>query len=142
MVHVNWHPDEKTLREFSQVWMFFLGMVLVPLVLFDVGWFARLGTPAAVVLWCLAVAGRLVGMLRPGWLRWLFVGMSLVAWPIGWTVSHVALLLIYYFVFTPVALFFRLIGRDALERRLDRQAPTYWETHNPDHGLAGYLRQF
>ena len=71
-----------------------------------------------------------------------FVGLSLAAWPVGWVVSSLALGLLYYAVFTPVALVFRLIGRDALSRRFDRQAATYWEPYNPDLGTERYLRQF
>jgi hypothetical protein len=54
----------------------------------------------------------------------------------------VALAVLYYLVFTPVAVAFRLMGRDALDRKFDPQAASYWEAHNPDRGAAGYLRQF
>ncbi len=116
--------------------MFFLGMVFAP-------WAAYRGhMTLAVVLWCLAVVGRLVGAVRPQWMKPVFIGMTIVALPIGWVVSHAAMALIYYGVFTPVALFFRLIGRDALQRQFDRAATTYWEEHNPNHGMKRYLRQF
>ena len=61
---------------------------------------------------------------------------------IGWAVSHLALGLIYYGIFTPVAWLFRAIGRDAMTRTFDRAAPTYWEAYNPNHGIERYLRQF
>ena len=142
LVEIQWKPDDKTLREFSEFWMFFLGMVAAPLAFLEIGWFAFGGRPLAIALWLLAVGGRLVGAFRPAWLRPLFVGMSLVALPIGWTVSHLALAIVYFGVFTPVALVFRLMGRDALKRKLDRQAATYWEAYNPNQGRKRYLRQF
>ena len=65
-----------------------------------------------------------------------------VTFPIGWVISHLLLGLIYYGMFTPLALFFRLVGRDALKLKIDRNAASYWiETPtNPDP--ANYFRQF
>lgn len=145
LVKVNWKPDEKLLKEFSEFWLIFVGMFLAPLAYFGAGPFRHLGganAKLAAVLWGLALAGRIVGWLRPAWLKGLFVGLTVLALPIGWVVSNLTLMGIYYLVFTPVALVFRLIGRDALERKLDRQAKTYWEEYNPNRGVGRYLRQF
>jgi hypothetical protein len=38
---------------------------------------------------------------------------------------------IYFLVFTPVALAMRLAGRDALQRKLDTQAASYWINRDP-----------
>ena len=115
LVKINWQPDKKMLGEFSQAGMFFIGMLPFPL--------APYRGPVGPGLAVLVVAG----VLRP----------------IGWVVSHLALGIIYYGIFTPVALVFRLMGRDPLNRRLDRQASTYWEPYEPDRGgKARYLRQF
>jgi hypothetical protein len=136
LVSINWRPDRKVLAEFSEFGMFFLGMVAAPLAYFR-------GHPtAAAALWVAAVAGRLVGLARPEWLRPAFVGLTVAAWPIGWVVSHVALALIYYAVITPIGLAFRLAGRDPLARAFDRAAGSYWEPYNPDRGVGRYLRQF
>ena len=44
-----------------------------------------------------------------------------LAFPIGWTVSQVILLLMFYGLFTPIGLVFRLIGRDPLHRARRRR---------------------
>ena len=136
MMPINWRPDRKTLAGFSEAWMFFVGMVAAPL-----AWYR--GRPGlAATFWVLAVVVRLVGLIRPAAIRPIYLGLTLATWPIGWVISHLALALFYYGVLTPVGLAFRLVGRDALRRRFDRGAATYWEPHNPDRGLARYLRQF
>src|SRR5262245_53530158 len=136
LVAINWKPDRKMLAEFSEFGLFFLGMVAAPLAYFR-------GHPIlAATFWVLAVVLRLVGVWKPEWLRFAFVGLSLAAFPIGWVVSNLAVALLYYGIFTPVALVFRLIGRDALNREFDREATTYWEPYNPDQGMERYLRQF
>ena len=48
------------------------------------------------------------------------------AFPIGWVVSHALMAAIYYLVITPMAVAMRLLGRDPLDRRFDRDATTYW----------------
>jgi len=136
MIPIPWTPDRKTLREFSEAALFALGMVAAPLAYFR-------GQPRlASTCWLLAVAARLLGLVRPGWLRLPFLALTLATWPIGWLVSRVALALLYFLVFTPIALTFRLLGRDALNRKFDPEAPTYWESYKPDRGLERYLRPF
>jgi len=144
LVKIDWRPDRQTLKEFSQWWLFFVGMVAAPMAYFrgqEAGsW--PIWESAAYGLWCLAVLGRLAGIFRPDWLRPVYVALMFVTFPIGWLVSHLALGILYYGVITPVGLVFRLLGRDPMTRRLDPKADTYWEPHRPDQGLARYLRQF
>ena len=42
-------------------------------------------------------------------------------------VNWVLLAIIFFLVVTPVGLFFRVIGRDPLNRKLDPNAKTYWK---------------
>jgi hypothetical protein len=44
-------------------------------------------------------------------------------------------------VITPVALYFKLIGRDSLERRIDKNVPTYWKPRKQPSGPESYFRQ-
>ena len=136
LVSINWNPDRKTLAEFSEFGMFFLGMVAAPMAYFK-------GQPTvAAAFWIAAVAGRVVGITKPDWLKPVFVGLMVATWPIGWVVSHLALGLLFYGVITPIGLVMRFMGRDPMTRRFDRSAATYWETYNPDRGVSRYLRQF
>jgi Saxitoxin biosynthesis operon protein SxtJ len=136
MIPINWTPDRKTLGEFAEAGMFALGMVAAPLAYFR-------GHPGvAGFFWVSAVALRLVGLVRPSWLRPIFLALTLASWPIGWVISRVALGLLYLAIFAPVALVFRLAGRDALHRKFDPAAKSYWEPYRPNRGLERYLRPF
>jgi hypothetical protein len=44
----------------------------------------------------------------------------------GFFMTHLILALIYYLVFTPVALLMRALGRDPLRLKHDRNAKSYW----------------
>jgi hypothetical protein len=48
----------------------------------------------------------------------------------------------YYLLLTPVGLVFRLIGRDPLRRRFDRNATTYWIARRPPETSDRYFHQF
>lgn len=136
LVPINWNPDRKTLGEFSELALFFVGMVACPLA------YLRGHAWLAASLWVAATACRAVGAWRPMWLKPVFLGLTLAGWPIGWVVSHVSLALLYHGVVTPIGLALRLAGRDPLARQFDRTAATYWEPYNPDRGMDRYLRQF
>ena len=62
--------------------------------------------------------------------------------PIGWVVSHLAMAAVYYVAVTPIGLVMRLVGRDPMERQLDRERATYWVERTRDGDADRYFRQF
>jgi hypothetical protein len=137
IVQVNTNPTKKQLNQFGFIWLGFLA-------LFGAIAFFKLGEPTvAKVLWVLAVAVPVAGWIFPSFMRLVFVGMSYLAWPIGFVVSHVVLALVYYLVFTPIGLVMRVIGYDPMKRRFDPEAATYWIARDPKASEAKrYFRQF
>ncbi|MFH1783004.1 MAG: hypothetical protein ABH848_05260 [Candidatus Omnitrophota bacterium] len=51
---------------------------------------------------------------------------------LNWTVSAVLLFISFYLVFTPVSLLFKLLGKDLLKERIDKNASTYWIKRRQD----------
>ncbi len=76
----------------------------------------------------LGIGGVLValGTLAPKVLKPVYIAWMSLAVVLGFFMTRVVLTLFFFLVLTPVGLFFRLIGRDALNRKIDRQAKTYW----------------
>ncbi len=137
MVPVNRHPSLRELRQFGLIWLvFFATAGVVALV--------RSGsTTAAAVLWAAAVAVPVLGWVVPSFMRAIFVGMSLAAWPIGFAVSHLVLAVVYYLVVTPAGLLLRLFRYDPMQRRLDPEAESYWQVRErPTDDERRYFRQF
>lgn len=58
--------------------------------------------------------------------RPVFVGWMYAAYPIGWTLSHVLLLLIFFGVITPIGLLMRALGHDPMNRRAGRAGASAW----------------
>lgn len=92
----------------------------------------------------LAVVGAVIAVVSwvvPKLIAPLFIGLMLITVPIGMVVSEVAMLLIYLMVFLPIGCCFKLIGRDRLQIRLDRDASTYWQSKQQPASVKSYYRQ-
>ena len=146
LIQINWNPDTRQLRSFAILWFVFFNFAGA-LVAWRAGLIGGAPPPGAswnapAVLWTLAVLVSGVGLAFPAAIKPVYLLWMGASFPIGWTVSHVLLGATYFGLFTLVAGIFRLIGRDALSRRLDRSAATYWVTRSPHAGVARYFKQF
>lgn len=137
MVQINRNPTLRELRQFGFIWMGFVAFFGA------IAWFKFGNPPLARGLWIAAVAVPVVGWAVPRFMRLVFVGMSYLAWPIGFVVSHVVLALVYYGVLTPIGLLMRIFGYDAMKRQHDPEAGTYW-VKRPTAAVEAkrYFRQF
>jgi len=138
MLKLDLHPPAHQLRQFA--WVSLVGFPLIGWVILH--W--RFGC-STTVAWVLTGIGLLVfaaGMVSTRLIRPVFLALMLVALPIGIALSTLALVLIYYLLFTPVAVAFRLFGRDKLNRRLEPQTASYWVRRPADVPVARYLRMY
>jgi fatty acid desaturase len=137
IVRINRNPTRKQLNQFGFIWLGFMAFFGA------VAWFKFDAPAAARALWVSAAVVPMIGWLAPRFMRWVFVGMSYAAWPIGFVVSHVVLALVYYLVFTPIGLLMRVFGYDPMERRADPDAAGYWvERAREARDPRSYFRQF
>ena len=136
IVRINRHPSRRELNQFGFIWLGFMAFFGA------VAWFKFQSPTAASVLWVLSVVVPVVGWAWPAFMRLVFVGMSIAAWPIGFVVSHVVLALVYYLVLTPIGLVMRLIGYDPMTRRPDPGRSSRWVAREPRRGPESYFRQF
>ena len=92
----------------------------------------------------LGAAGGVLGVLgwlAPSALRPVFTAWMAAALPVGWVLSRVILAALYYVFFTPIAVAFRLIRRDAL-RRQRPVAASYWMVKPRPDDPVQYFKQF
>lgn len=137
LVHLNTDPTPSQLKQFGVIWLGFMTLFG------GVAWL-KLDRPAlAIGLWTVAVVVPVAGWIVPVLMRAVFVGMSILAWPIGFVVSHLVLAVVYYLVLTPIGLVMRLVGYDPMRRRAVPGTTTYWLERAPDgRGAGRYFRQF
>jgi len=136
LIRLNKTPSRRELALFGLLWLIFFaigGIVLfrrdAPLIL-------------AVAAWAAAVLVPAVGWLVPAWMRIVYLGMSLVTFPIGLVVSYLLMAAIYYLLLTPVGLLMRMAGRDPMNRQFDARADSYWTAREADEGIDRYFRQW
>ena len=118
---------------------------LLPVLMGSVGGSIEGGTWGWVVVTVLWIVAAVVGGLiwiSPPFGRIVYMGWMMAAIPIGWTLSHVILAVVYYLTVTPVGLIMRLTGHDPLHRKLDRTAKSYWVPHDSPKESSRYFRQF
>jgi hypothetical protein len=133
---VQFKPTNRVLRQFAAAWLVFL------LAWAAQQWLARGHQRTALILGALAVIVGGLGLLLPATIRWIYVGCMILAFPVGWAVSLVMLAVMFYCVITPVALFFRLRGRDLLHRAPPRDAASFWTPKTLPLDVRRYFRQY
>lgn len=86
----------------------------------------------------IALGWLLPGILKPLQRVWMAFAVIM-----GWVMSRVILILLYYLVLTPVALIARVVGKRFLELKWDRSQNSYWNYREPaPPDKNGYEKQF
>ncbi len=145
-IEIDWKPGERHLRGFGTgcvVAFVALGAwVIWRHSVFGIGLAPETALRVAVALWGLAALCGVLRFVAPRWLRPLYVGLMALSMPIGLVMSHVVVGIVFFGVVTPIALMFRLMGRDPMRRKFDRSARTYWTPRSAVVDVARYCRQF
>ena len=139
MIRIDFNPKNEQLAQFG--WISLIGFPLVGLVIS----YNFLETTFGTLFWTLLVVGVVTFALsraNPRLIVPVYVGMMVVAAPIGLVISFTIVALIYYLMVTPLGLLFRLFGRDTLHRRPDRGATSYWHVREVQPPPASYLKQY
>lgn len=129
-------PPARVLRQFSVLCLVF-GLTIAG----RRAWSGQLDGWTWSIVGIGIVVGAL-GALRPQLTRWIYTSAMIVAFPIGWTVTRVMLAAVFYLMFTPLALCFRLIGRDELQLKPPAKVDSYWRRRRPQPAASAYFRQF
>jgi hypothetical protein len=133
---ITFAPSTRTLRQFALLWLIFFGLLAC------VQGLVRDNPVSAAIFGALATAGGLVGLVKPPVIRPVYLGSVLLTFPIGWVVSKFLLACLFYCVFTPFSLVFRLLGRDILCRQRRPLATSYWSLKRASTNPQSYFRPF
>jgi hypothetical protein len=145
LIKLELNPDADTLRTFGFIALGgFGGLALAAYtetLIFSFGLGAA-RVPVAASLLALGVLSSLLSLVAPKANRFIYVGLSLIAFPIGFVISHVVLALLFFGLITPIALVFRLSRRNELRLGTDPSAASYWSPARPPRPSDSYFRQF
>jgi hypothetical protein len=127
--------SRRVLRQFAGLWLACLAGLAA--------WLGLLRDDAAwsPILAAVSLVG-FAGLAAPAAIRPFYYIATYMTFPIGWVLSRVILGVLFFGVFTPVAVVFRLVGRDALDRTPDPGRESYWEPKPAAASPDRYLRQY
>jgi hypothetical protein len=129
-------PTARALRQFAGAWLILFLAVGVH------RYVARDQHHVGIAFGVMAVVVGGLGLIKPAALRWLFVGATVLAFPIGWVMSQVMLAVMYYGIITPLALWFRIRGRDMLSRKPAPNRASFWAPKHTPVDMGAYFRQY
>jgi hypothetical protein len=123
---INWRPDRQDCRAFAKSVVIGFPMIAVTfavLVRWQTGVWAEWP-------WWLGVIGFTLGVvcgLCPPFAKLVYVAWHALGGAVGFVVSNLLLVATFYLIVTPIGLVLRCVGKDPLERRIDRDAQSYWK---------------
>lgn len=144
LVEINFDPDVKTLRQFGVIAFVGFGILAV-LAYHRMFLFTGLADARVVVALALAIMGLAAlsfSAVAPKANRFLYVGLSLLAFPIGFVLSYVIMGALYFLVIGPIAIALRVFGRDPMHRRYEADAPSYWTPARATRDKESYFHQY
>jgi len=114
----NIKSGKKELRQFGIT----MGIVLLLMGLF-LWWRGREWYPYVIVI---ALAFFVLGLVLPALLKPLHKPWMTLALVLGWCVTGVIMMVVFYLVVTPLSLVARWCGKDFLHTKFEKDAQSYW----------------
>lgn len=129
------HTDKATLRKFGTI----MGVALLMIAL--IVFFKHRQLPVALLAF--SVLFFILSACIPFLLRLPYIVWMRLAFCLGWVNTRILLFLLFYLIFTPVALGMRIFGVDLLDKRIEKDKLSYWRKKEQKEFIpAEYEHQF
>ena len=145
IVEINWTPSDRILRQFGIIALAAFGVLAVSAWSGRLTFSAGLGSSrltATAIFASLAIFSLLAALIVPRANLPLYLGMTVVSYPVGLVMSYVIMAVLFYAVFAPIAALMRILRRDPLHRKANRSALSYWKNAEQGRTANSYFRQF
>ena len=145
LVEINFNPDTKTLRQFGVIAFVGFGLLAAlayyEKLIFSFG-LGEARMPVVMTFVALGTIAALFSLVAPRANRLLYVGLTLLAFPIGFVLSYVIMGTLFFLIIGPIAVLFRLFGQDPMRRDYDSNASSYWSEARPPRDKESYFHQY
>jgi hypothetical protein len=132
LVEIDWNPPNRQLRQFGGICAFALPCL---------GWLWGGSGSIIATLAVVGVALALLGLAWPRGIKPVFLALMMVAIPVGMVLGELAMMCVYYGVFLPIGIIFRVLHRDELQLKLARNSASYWQSKSQPDNSSRYYRQ-
>lgn len=96
----------------------------------------------SVVLYILCLFVIIFIIVNPIFLRPIHRVLLFVSHMIGWINTRLLLGLIYYLIFLPIGVVLRILRKDLLDRKFDKERGSYWFLRSEEYDSKRCERQF
>lgn len=145
LIELNLRPDDRTLRQFGFIALvgfgFLAAIAWYEVLIFSFGLGAARPIVAGVFAG-LAGLAALFSLVYPKANLPIYLGLTIVAFPIGFVLSYVIMGTLFFLIITPVGLIMKILGRDPMHRKFEPEATTYWVAAQGERARSTYFKQF
>ncbi len=125
--------DERILRRFA---------LSIPLMVLSLGWLLGRSFTDSMGALGTSLIVAVLGWLYPSFVTPIYLLVHWITRPIAWLVTQLCLLVVFVGIVCPIAMIFRLTGRDALDRTIEPTRESYWQTKNTPQHWRRYLQRW
>ena len=145
LTHTDWNPNKKKLRSFCFVFAIFCTLVAILYAYKNTDsnfrFISGKNSAIAIAIWAPAAFALIISCTQPILIKPIYLLLTAITTPIGIIVNMILLCIIYFVFITPLAIFFKLFRRDALNKT-PTQNSSYWEDLPKNSTKESYFKQF
>lgn len=90
------------------------------------------GKPAGPYLFIISGLFLVTGLVNPRLLSPIEWGWMKIAHALGYVMTRLLLTITFYIMITPISIVMKILGKDPLRMRFDREAGSYWISVDPE----------
>lgn len=131
----NYNSETKSLRKFGiTMSIVFAAITCFILLRHKQGIFITLNLSILFLIFAFV----LTNFLKPVYILWMKLAFIL-----SWINTRLILIIMFYLVLTPMSILLRLLGKDLLDRKIDKNKDSYWHKKEArTFNVSDYERQF
>jgi len=118
--------DRSKFNQKSEWRKFAIGLAVILFIIATIQLF--LGKNIYLYFYISSVVVLLIGLVVPIVIKPVYILFSFVGFGIGWVMTKILLMLLFYLVFTPISFILKIFNKHLLDLQFDREEESYWIT--------------
>jgi len=117
-LYMNKNISNNNLKTFSLIWSFIFFLITIYPIFF--------GFDIRIWSFFPAIVFAIIAFFKPVMLKYFYIVWVKLGNIIGSIISKITMLILYFFIFTPVSIILKLLGRDLLNKKIILNKKSYW----------------
>ena len=110
--------NKKQIRIFILIWSIIFFLIGIYPLFFNLN----------IKIWsiCLSIIFFVISLLKPELGKYFYIVWVTIGEYLGILISKVIMFMLFFFLFTPISLVLKLLGKDLLNKKIDPNKASYW----------------